>query len=402
MTRTEELVFNLCKKTFLSLWSFPNPERKKNKELCDILVVCEPDIIIFSIKEINIKESSDYQTDVDRWLTKAIDASVKQIYGAERFLNNADSFLLCGSDTSMDLPIAKNRRIHRVAVCFGRGDKFPINYGDFGKGFIHVFDEKSVQIVLNELDTIKDFLNYLNAKEKLVQSMRFPLTYGEEDMLAFYISNGFSFPKYGDLLIFEDDLYKGLKNDKSYQNVLSDLKDSYIWDKLIKELITDFNTGNLNNDVTRNEIELTIRQMAREDRNSRKVLGEQFINFIGVNDDPKAAARVIRSNENRDVVYLYLLGDYNNRDQRIKELHLRAFVLRAIYDCKIIVGIATEKYNSKGHSLDFSYSYYPDFSDDLKKEAINIATELGYFNNLTCIAQGLSEVGTRADNSKSL
>ena len=370
--------------------------------MCDILVVCEPDIIIFSIKEINIKESSDYQTDVDRWLTKAIDASVKQIYGAERFLNNADSFLLCGSDTSMDLPIAKNRRIHRVAVCFGRGDKFPINYGDFGKGFIHVFDEKSVQIVLNELDTIKDFLNYLNAKEKLVQSMRFPLTYGEEDMLAFYISNGFSFPKYGDLLIFEDDLYKGLKNDKSYQNVLSDLKDSYIWDKLIKELITDFNTGNLNNDVTRNEIELTIRQMAREDRNSRKILCEQFIDFIGVNNVPKVAARVIRSNENRDVVYLYLLGDYNNRDQRIKELHLRAFVLRAIYDCKIIVGIATEKYNSKGHSLDFSYSYYPDFSDDLKKEAINIATELGYFNNLTCIAQGLSEVGTRADNSKSL
>jgi len=402
MTRTEELVFKLCNKTFLSLWSFPNPIGKKRKELCDVLVVCEPDIIIFSIKEINIKKSGNYQTDVDRWLTRAIDASVNQIYGAERFLESAHRFTLSNFSEDIELPIVSNRKIHRIAVSFGRGDKFPLKYGDLGKGFVHVFDERSVQIILNELDTIKDFLDYLNAKEELIKSRRTSLSNEEEDMLAYYLSNGFSFPSESDLLIFEDDLYKGLKNDKSYQNVLSDLKDSYIWDKLIKELITDFNTGNLNNDVTRNEIELTIRQMAREDRNSRKILCEQFIDFIGVNNVPKVAARVIRSNENRDVVYLYLLGDYNNRDQRIKELHLRAFVLRAIYDCKIIVGIATEKYNSKGHSLDFSYSYYPDFSDDLKKEAINIATELGYFNNLTCIAQGLSEVGTRADNSKSL
>jgi len=382
MTRTEELVFRLCNKTFLSLWSFPNPIGKKRKELCDVLVVCEPDIIIFSIKEINIKDSGDYQTDVDRWLTRAIDASVNQIYGAERFLESAHRFTLSDFSEDIELPKVSDRKIHRVAVSFGRGEKFPLKYGDLGKGFVHVFDERSVQIILNELDTIKDFLEYLNAKEDLIKSRRTTLTYGEEDMLAFYLSNGFSFPAEGDLMIFEDDLYKGLRENKDYLKILSDLKDSYIWDNLIEKLVEDFKAGELINNVSRKELEQTIRQMAREDRNTRKILGEQFMDFIGVYDSPKAAARVIHSADNSDVVYLFVLGDYDKRVLRAKELQLRSFVVRALFQCKTIVGLATERYNPKGYSLDFSYSFFPEFTDEDRKNAYAISDDCNYFKNI--------------------
>ncbi|MHB9140819.1 MAG: hypothetical protein ACYC25_02970 [Paludibacter sp.] len=382
MTRTEELVFKLCNKTFLSLWSYPNPIGKKRKELCDVLVVCEPDIIIFSIKEINIKESGDLQTDVYRWLTRAIDASVNQIYGAERFLESAERFTLSNFSEEIELPIVSKRKIHRVAVSFGRGNKFPLKYGDLGKGFVHVFDERSVQIILNELDTIKDFLDYLNAKEELIKSCRIPLTFGEEDMLAYYLSNGFSFPSEGDLLIFEDDLYKGLRNNKDYLKILSDLRESYIWDNLIEKLVEDFKAGVLINNVSRKDMEQTIRQMAREDRNTRKLLGEQFLDFIGVYDVPKAAARVILSADNNDVVYLFVLGEYDKRDQRAKELQLRSFVVRALFQCKTIVGLATERYNPKGYSLDFSYSSYFEFTDEDRKNAYAISDDLDYFKNI--------------------
>lgn len=382
MTRTEELVFKLCNKTFLSLWSFPNPIGKKRKELCDVLVVCEPDIIIFSIKEINIKESGDFQTDVDRWLTRAIDASVNQIYGAERFLESAERFTLSNFSEEIELPIVSKRKIHRVAVSFGRGNKFPLKYGDLGKGFVHVFDERSVQIILNELDTIKDFLDYLNAKEELIKSSRTPLIFGEEDMLAYYLSNGFSFPSEGDLLIFEDDLYKGLRNNKDYLKILSDLRESYIWDNLIEKLVEDFKAGVLINNVSRKDMEQTIRQMAREDRNTRKLLGEQFLDFIGVYDVPKAAARVIHSADNNDVVYLFVLGEFDKRDQRAKELQLRSFVVRALFQCKTIVGLATERYNPKGYSLDFSYSSYFEFTDEDRKNAYAISDDLNYFKNI--------------------
>jgi hypothetical protein len=89
VTRSEELVFKLCRKSFLSLWSYANPRGRNGKELCDVLVVCDPDVIIFSVKEIQSKESGDVGTDWSRWTREAIDASVKQIYGAERWLASA-------------------------------------------------------------------------------------------------------------------------------------------------------------------------------------------------------------------------------------------------------------------------------------------------------------------------
>lgn len=129
MTQTEELVFNLCNKTFLSLWSYPNPVGKKDKELCDVLVVCEPDIIIFSIKDINKNDSGNVKTDIDRWNKRAIDESVKQIYGAERFLVSHDSFTLCDYQTQIELPDKNNRIIYRIAVCFGRGEDYSEVWG---------------------------------------------------------------------------------------------------------------------------------------------------------------------------------------------------------------------------------------------------------------------------------
>lgn len=53
MTDSEQLVYELSRKSFLSFWSYPNPLNDCQKELCDVLIVCDPDVIIFSIKEIS-------------------------------------------------------------------------------------------------------------------------------------------------------------------------------------------------------------------------------------------------------------------------------------------------------------------------------------------------------------
>ena len=57
---SEQLVYAICKKSFLSLWSYANPLGKNSKELCDILIVCDPDIIIISVKDISITDSGDF------------------------------------------------------------------------------------------------------------------------------------------------------------------------------------------------------------------------------------------------------------------------------------------------------------------------------------------------------
>src|ERR1700722_20774877 len=85
LNKAEEFVLGVCQRSFLSLWCYNNPKGKDNDELCDVLVVCDPYVIIVSVKEIQLK---DDPTEVhhERWTRKAVDASVNQIYGAERWL----------------------------------------------------------------------------------------------------------------------------------------------------------------------------------------------------------------------------------------------------------------------------------------------------------------------------
>ena len=53
MNESEKYVADICTKSFLSLWCYANPQgRSSGKELCDFLVICDPDVVIVSVKDI--------------------------------------------------------------------------------------------------------------------------------------------------------------------------------------------------------------------------------------------------------------------------------------------------------------------------------------------------------------
>ncbi|MBW4642676.1 MAG: hypothetical protein KME23_06675 [Goleter apudmare HA4340-LM2] len=184
---SEEFVYQVCHKSFLSLWSYANPRGKNSKELCDILIVCEPDIIIISVKDIKLTDSGNIEVDWQRWLRKAIEGSVDQIYGAEKRIKLTSHVIRSDGSQGLPFPSSDVRRIHRVAVALGGDDKVPIQFGDFGKGFVHVFDRVSFETILRELDTITDFVQYLIDKEDLYHSGKQTVFEGyEEDLLGYY------------------------------------------------------------------------------------------------------------------------------------------------------------------------------------------------------------------------
>jgi hypothetical protein len=49
VTTTEQLLADLCDRSFLKLWSYPNPFKDDRKELCDLLAVFENHVSFFSI-----------------------------------------------------------------------------------------------------------------------------------------------------------------------------------------------------------------------------------------------------------------------------------------------------------------------------------------------------------------
>ena len=85
LTSSEKYVTELCKRSFLKIWTHPNPIGKKGKELCDCLIVCGSHIIIISVKDIEYKNTGD-KTGMERWERSAIEKSISQIYGAEIWL----------------------------------------------------------------------------------------------------------------------------------------------------------------------------------------------------------------------------------------------------------------------------------------------------------------------------
>jgi hypothetical protein len=54
---------------------------------------------------------------------------------------------------------------------------------------VHIFDTHNLPIVLGELDTIKDFSDYLDAKIRAISSLDMLWYCGEEDLLAHYWLN---------------------------------------------------------------------------------------------------------------------------------------------------------------------------------------------------------------------
>ncbi len=148
-------------------------------------------------------EHPDENIQYERWQKKAIEGSIDQIYGAERFLKTVKEITLSDKITKIKLPEFSKREIFRIAVAFGKKDNYPLDNGNFGNGFVHVVDEQSTFTVLKELDTITDFVAYLNAKEyflanKLVSVPR------EVDFLALYLSTCLKFDFVPDSVLLDD------------------------------------------------------------------------------------------------------------------------------------------------------------------------------------------------------
>jgi len=297
MTPTEKIVADLCKGTFLSFWSFANPIGKRiDKELCDILVVCDPDVIIFSVKEINIKESGDPMVDMERWERNAVEESVKQIYGAERFLRDREEVVLNDRATKIRLPDKGIRNVYRVAVAFGRGDKFPLKEGDFGKGFVHVMDERSVEIILKELDTITDLIDFLKEKETFQKSDVQHISFSGEDYLAMYLGNGFDIPEGVNLVMIDSDSWIDFSVSPEYVADKKENKISYIWDGIIERLSEDFHSNDLINEISRDELELALRWMNKETRFGRRMMSSMVMDVLGDGvTKPKSKAKIVQA-----------------------------------------------------------------------------------------------------------
>jgi hypothetical protein len=383
MTPSEKYVYELSQHSFLTLWCYPNPKGKKDKELCDILVFCDPHIILISVKEIEPTDSGNIDVDWQRWKKTALEKSFNQLYGAERYLNSINQLKLFDGSPGPKLPQIKYRIYHRVSIVIGGEKKMPLLWGDLGKGFIHVFDSITAEILFTELNTITDFTKYLTKKEKFYNAGNFfKLIFegGEEDLLAFYLSNSEEFKLEGTLTILTAGLWNGYKMSEANLQWMEDIKDSVVWDNMIELLIEDYQNDRMEVGKEYENFELVMRTMAKESRNNRIILSKEFLEAY---NKKNIRAHPTSSYSGLGYVFMFVNRD-ESREYRRAELGGRCLIIRKYTpEINTIIGIATEKKDGKkGFSLDVVYYYKPALSEQENRKADELIEKYGWFKNI--------------------
>ena len=384
LNATEKFVYDICRRSFLSLWSYANPQGESaGKELCDVLVICDPDVIIFSVKEIKVDRNASAKVQFERWTRKAIEASARQLYGAERWINNSGQTNVVRNDGNLGVPFPPldRRRIHRVAIALGGEERFPLRFGDLGKGFVHVFDERGCDTVLDELDTIEDFVAYLRAKEEFFGTHDV-LCNGEENLLAVYLSRGRVFPTANQPILIKPDSWEKLIRHPQFEAKQVEDRPSYIWDNLLEVVGKDVLDGNLEFAPALTDSEKALRVMARENRFARRMLGKSFSDFLNYAAEKKLDSRVVPSPSGVGYVFLVTDDPAADRKYRNATLGLRCLVARNhMADCSTIIGIGTERPSATpGFSFDILYMHLPEWSPADARRSEEIQAEYGYFS----------------------
>lgn len=444
LTPSERYLNSLCERSFLSLWSyagiFRDQKRKgkgDGKELCDMLVVFGEHVLIFSDKHCSFPSTGSLDLDWKRWYKRAIKKSADQAWGAERWLkSNPDSIYLdraCTQPFPLEIPPANSAKFHLIVVAHGseerceaefggsgslmldsrlgqRGqmdelDSTPFTVGDLGpsRSFVHVITESALDILLQTLDTVSDFVSYLEKKEGLFRSDTAVFAPGEEDLLAFYLmrtdDNGkHSFAVKGDYnaLLLEEGFWEEFCQNPQRLAQLEHNKISYAWDSLIE----GFSHHALNatqyftNHTELTHTEIGLRLMARESRLTRRLLMENVISlFLDTNDGEKRV-RVFPPFTPGGPRYVFLVLAQPNfatyeQYREVRGNLLEAYLMVAKHkfpEALDIVGIASEPVRSgRGSSEDLLYLDARNWSDEMEDEAIRLQNDLHLLETTTLL-----------------
>jgi hypothetical protein len=164
---------------------------------------------------------------------------------------------------------------------------FPFMIGQLepAKGYVHVFDDTTLNIVMSTLDTISDFTAYLTKEEKFLTAVRKVFAAGEEELLAIYLRNlnadgehDFVIDGNYDSLAFEEGFWEAFGRSPERQAQIESDRISYLWDALIEKFASQLMTGRqyFTTGHPLREQEAAFRLLAREPRTIRRMLAKSL------------------------------------------------------------------------------------------------------------------------------
>lgn len=459
-TPTERYLGSLARDCFLSMWAYPNVFRdqggaKPGKEVCDLLVVFENDILIFSDKDVHYPDTGSPDLDWQRWYRRAVRKSAEQVWGAERWLRgHPDRLFLdaaCKVPFPLELPDPPAARYHRIVVAHdstGRrrdliggsgsliiapeivgeahvspeeegGRPFGVGWVDQARGFVHVLDEVSLEMVLRTLDTIRDFVAYLVRKEVFIRSGRLAVAMGEEELLGFYLRDlnehgvhDFVVPSDVDQVLIEEGHFAHYATSPEAAAKAEADRVSVLWDRIIEEFSEHARDGTLYqaSDSTFATQERILRILARETRVRRRMLSRSLLDKIRQTGPRGLGVRSVEPSEKGDPWYVFVCiprqwspNEKEYRERRVAFLTSYCKVVKLERpEIATIIGIATESETGQGRSHDLVLLDGRLWTKEDYEEARLIKRETGFMNHMRQVASTEKEypVGVQSQSRK--
>jgi SEC-C motif len=443
VTAAERYLAKLCKRSFLSLWSYTGVFRDQKassggkgdgKEVCDLLVVFENHIIIFSDKDCRFNDAADLRVAWARWFKKAVQKSAEQVWGAERWIREFPNRLFldrqCTISFPINLPDPDKAIFHRIVVAHdasracgeklgGSGSlmldtsiagdahlKIPFTIGriDPAQGYVHVFDDTTLNIVMSMLNTITDFVAYLTKKERFLTGHKVVTATGEEELLAVYLTQMNSAREHDfvikgnyDVMAFDEGFWaRFVRSPERLAQIDSD-RVSYVWDMLIERFTHPAMTGTqyFTSGRPLSEQETMFRFLAREPRTRRRMLAISLREVLEKSISAEVwSARVMGPSREGDPHYVFLflkhradLSDEEYRKLRRQLLSDYCNVVKLKYsEAQDIIGIATEAGLGDRRSEDLMHLNTSDWSPEAEANAREIQKQLGLLKEVKAIA----------------
>ncbi|MGE3806579.1 MAG: hypothetical protein AB7K24_18080 [Gemmataceae bacterium] len=415
VTESERALTRLARKAFLSLWSYPNvftdegrvTGKGDGKELCDLLVVFGNDVLLFSDKHCHYNSDTPVEVAWPRWYKRAIEKSVRQLTGAEKFARAFPNRIYTDRQCQAKLPIAlpgpDAARFFLIAVTRGAHDAARIHFGSGSSGsfilrsdirgkqhyenpfhvgfpldngrFIHVLDEATVDLLLEELDTVADLVEYLECKEAFFSNPNAIVAIpGEEELLAEYMTTlrggRHALPEVPpdfDFFAFPEGSWNDYARSHQREAKREADKVSYAWDRVIEHHSGFIRAGTALSftlpEPSGGDHERVVRAMASLNRLVRRKCAADLLYVLSQDPEGGVFARMSMLGTPPDRCFVFLAvkrqSDISYDEYReSRRMYLTTYcnaIREQMPSLKEAIGIAAEPFSDGESSFEFIY-----------------------------------------------
>lgn len=369
----EDLVTELLSRAYLKYWCYPNPiDIKGNKkEICDLLIIFFDTVIIISVKNYDTKGN------YERYKNRVVKKSTKQLFGAERKLFNKDNLIEIAHPEKGNENFEPDQiqNVFRITISVGESfENYEFVDSKKGKGCINILNKETFEVLTNELDTIKDLVEYLEQRESLLNhNIGKSCNCRETDLLGHFLMNKRS---------FSDDLFQDFEKEteqlkgkweeylENRSVLLKKLEDekSYFIDKIVKEDILHLENG-----------EELAKELMTLSRFERRIMATQLFSIVEKYRDKKGVlGRLYTEHNGIGFLFLYYPPEQSEKevDLVVNEIAPKSYACK--HNVKKVVVLACTKDLSQWK---FGLYVAGDLDENEKKKLEHFWDKAGWFKD---------------------